>query len=59
MLDYCSKKAKIFLRSIMGGEVYAFAGGFDHSFIWRKDLEVMLGQNVPLYCFTDSKQLFV
>ena len=58
VLDYSSKKSKRVVRSIMGGEVYAFADGFDRSFVIRKDLEKMLNIKIPLHCYTDSKQLF-
>lgn len=58
ILDYSSKKSKRVVRSIMGGEVYAFADAFDKAFVIRKDMENTLGVKLPLHMFTDSKQLF-
>lgn len=58
ILHYSSRKSKRVVRLIMGGEVHAFADGFDRSFTMKKDLEMLLGMPIPLYCFTDSKELF-
>lgn len=40
----------------MRGEANAFADGFDGAFVLRGDSEKLLGHEVPLYSFTDSKQ---
>eukprot|EP00180_Rhodochaete_pulchella_P000372 Plantae.Rhodophyta-Rhodochaete_pulchella.ctg12617.p2 GENE.Plantae.Rhodophyta-Rhodochaete_pulchella.ctg12617~~Plantae.Rhodophyta-Rhodochaete_pulchella.ctg12617.p2 ORF type:complete len:137 (-),score=21.90 Plantae.Rhodophyta-Rhodochaete_pulchella.ctg12617:1933-2343(-) len=42
----------------MAGETYAFADGFDSSFMIRYDLELILKQEIPLTMLTDSKQVF-
>lgn len=39
VLSYSSKKARRVVRSIMAGEVYAFADAFDTAFILKHDLE--------------------
>lgn len=58
VLDYASKKSKRVVRSIMAGEVYAFMDAFDTAFSIAHDLTTLLGCNVPILMFTDSKQLF-
>ena len=51
-------KAQRVTRSIFGGEIYAFADGFDYEFILQHDLRNMLKKNLPLRMFTDSKSTF-
>lgn len=58
VFDYLSKNSKRVVCSIMGGEIFAFVDGFEKAFMLCKDLEKMSGINVPLFCFTDSKQVF-
>lgn len=58
VLAYSSKKSRRVVRSIMAGEVYAFANAFDEAFIIKHDLERVYKQRVPLTMLTDSKQLF-
>lgn len=58
VLDFSSKKSKRIVRSIMGGEVCAFVDAFDYAFMMMKDLNTMLGKVIPIFMFTDSKQLF-
>jgi Reverse transcriptase (RNA-dependent DNA polymerase) len=58
LIRYRSYKARRVTRSILGGEVHAFADAFDEAFVLRHDLELMLGQKVPLKMYTDSKSLF-
>lgn len=58
VLAYSSKKSRRVVRSIMAGEVYAFANAFDEAFIIKYDLERLYKQPVPLTMLTDSKQLF-
>lgn len=58
VLAYSSKKARRVVRSIMAGEVYAFADAFDAAFIIKHDLEFIYRQHLPLLMLTDSKQTF-
>lgn len=58
VLDYASKKSKRVVRSIMGGEVYAFMDAFDMAFVIKKDLERVLDTDLSIIMLTDSKQLF-
>lgn len=58
VLSYSSKKARRVVRSIMAGEVYAFADAFDTAFILKHDLERIYHQHLPLVMLTDSKQMF-
>lgn len=57
-LDYASKKCKRVVRSILGGELYAFTEGFDSAFMLKHDLERIYGKHIPLQMRTDSKQMF-
>eukprot|EP00170_Pyropia_yezoensis_P004332 contig_17702_g4344 len=52
------KKSRRGVRSIMAGEVYAFAIAFDKVFVIKHDLERLYKQPVPLTMLTDSRQLF-
>ena len=56
--DFASKKSRRIVRSILGGEVYAFTDGFDCAFVIRHDLQKQYGRNIPLQMRTDSKQMF-
>lgn len=58
ILDYASRKSKRVVRSIMGGEVYAFMDAFDMAFVLKKDLEMVLDTKLGIIMLTDSKQLF-
>jgi hypothetical protein len=57
-LEFKSLKAKRVTRSILGGELIAFAESFDRGFALRDDLQAMLGTIIPLKMYTDSKCLF-
>ena len=58
IIDFSSKKSRRVVRSIMGGEIFALADGFDRAFMFRHDLERMYARKIPLYVLTDSKQVF-
>jgi Reverse transcriptase (RNA-dependent DNA polymerase) len=58
VIHYSSHKSRRVTRSVLGGEVYAFADAFDQAFIIKHDLELLLNQRVPLTILTDSKSLF-
>lgn len=58
VLSYASKKSRRVVRSIMAGEIYAFADAFDEAFIIKYDLERIHRQYLPLVMLTDSKQMF-
>ena len=58
ILDYASRKCKRVVRSIMGGEIYAFAEGFDSVYAIKHTLEKVYRQVLPITVPTDSKQMF-
>jgi hypothetical protein len=45
-------------RRVTKSEALAFADAFDHAFILKHDLHLVLGREVPLLMLTDSKMLF-
>jgi len=57
VLTYTRKKARRIVRSIMAGEVYAFADAFDAAYILKHDLERVYRQPLPLVMLTDSRQM--
>jgi hypothetical protein len=58
ILDFKSMKARRITRSILAGELIAFAEAFDRAFVMRSDLEDMLGISIPLRMYTDNQSLF-
>ena len=58
VLHFTSYKSKRVVRSVMGGECYAFADGFDYGFTLRHDLQNILQRKIPLLLYTDSDSLF-
>ena len=58
VLSYCSKKSKRIVRSIMAGEVFAFSAAFDQAYVIRHDIQRILGIEIGITMYTDSKQLF-
>ena len=58
IIHFTSYKSRRVVRSILGGEVYAFSDAFDWAFTFRHDLEKLMGRKVPLSMFTDSRSLF-
>lgn len=57
-LHYSSYKSKRIVRSVLGGETYAFADGFDFGFTLRHDLQRITGRKIPITMLTDSQSLF-
>lgn len=58
IVQYSSHKSRRVVRSVLGGETYAFADGLDYGLSLKHDLEQMLGRKLGLRMFTDSKSLF-
>lgn len=58
ILHYISQKCRRVVRSIPGGEIYAFEDAFDYANATKYDWETMLRKRVPLQMFTGSKSLF-
>ena len=58
VLHFNSYKSKRVVRSVLGGETYAFADAFDISFTIRHDLRNTLQKDIKLTLLTDSMSLF-
>ena len=58
VLHYNSYKSKRVVRSVLGGETYAFADVFDVAYSIRHDLRKILQKDVKLTLLTDSMSLF-
>ena len=58
ILHFTSYKSRRTVRSVMGGELYAFSDGFDYAYLMKHDLEDIFGRRVPLMMLTDSEALF-
>lgn len=58
VLDYCSKKSKRVVCSIMAAEAFALDEAFDAAFVIANDLQTIHNSVIPLDLFTESKQVF-
>lgn len=58
VLHYSSYKSKRIVRSVLGGEVHAFADAYDATFTIRNDLKRLLKRDSKLTVLTDSMSLF-
>ena len=58
IMHFNSYKSKRIVRSVLGGETYAFADAFDVAFNIRYDLKRLLNKEVKLIMLTDSMSLF-
>ena len=58
VIHFSSHKSRRIVRSVLGGEVYAFADGMDIGLTLKHDLENILGRPIGLQMCTDSKTLF-
>jgi hypothetical protein len=56
-MTYKSVKCKRVTRSVLAAEAIAFAEEFDQGYTLKHDLQELLGRNLPLTIFTDSKTL--
>lgn len=55
LINWQSKKSRRVTRSTMAAEIFAMCSGFDSGFAFKDLVEEILGQDVPLVLFTDSK----
>lgn len=55
LINWQSKKSRRVTRSTMAAEIFALCNGFDSGFAFKDLVEEILGQDVPLVLFTDSK----
>ena len=58
IMHYNSYKSKRVVRSVLGGDTYAFADAFDIAFHLRHDLKRLLQKEIKLTLLTDSMSLF-
>lgn len=58
IIQFKSHKAYRVVKSAMAAETLAFAAAFDSGFLIRRQIEIILDQDVPLLMLTDSKCLF-
>lgn len=55
LIHWQSKKSRRVTRSTMAAEIFALCNGFDAGFAFKDMVEEILGREVPLVLFTDSK----
>lgn len=58
VIDFASMKCRRVVRSILDGEVYAFADVFDKTFMVHHDLGKIYKRTIPLRIYSDSLQMF-
>lgn len=58
ILHSSSYKIQRVVRSVLGGETYAFANGFDFAYLMRHIMQSMIGTKIPLTTITDSEKVF-
>lgn len=58
ILHYSSHKSRRVVRSVLGGEVHAFADYMDFALVIKRDIEEMTGKILAVRIFTDSNSLF-
>lgn len=58
VLHFRSHKSRRVVRSVLGGETYAFADGMDFALALKSDIKEMTGRAFKARLFTDSKSLF-
>lgn len=57
IIHYSSYRSKRVARSSMAAASLAFADGFENAFIIQHNLQMIMGQPLPLLTLTDSKPL--
>lgn len=57
-MSFSSYKCQRVVRTVLGGETYAFADCFDMTFMIRYDMERATNVKIPLTILTDSESLF-
>lgn len=58
LVHFDSYKDKRVTGEVLFGYIHAFSTAFDFAFILQHDLKAMLGKDVPIDMFIDSKSLF-
>lgn len=58
VLHCTGQKSKRAIRSVLGEELYAFAGIFDFAFTLSNDFKSNLDHTIPFEVYTDPKRLF-
>lgn len=57
LIIYFSKCRRV-VRSLLGGETYSFADGLDFGLTIRPELQRVMGRDLQLRMYTDSKYFF-
>ena len=58
ILHYGSSRCKRITRSVMAAEVHGLIHGFDAAYVTRHMMEEILGKEIPMDIFVDSRTLF-
>lgn len=58
LISWASSRSKRVTRSVLAAELFALSQGYDVGFAQRHTLSQILGREVPMRLFTDSKTLF-
>lgn len=58
IINYSSIKSKRVTRSVLAAELYAIVHGFDYGYVLRHTIGKIIGTDVKLKLYTDSKCLF-
>ena len=58
IIHYGSSRCKRIARSVMAAEILGMIYGFDNAYIAKSMIEEILGCEVPIDCYVDSRTLF-